>query len=349
MEQFEFKCPQCGQMVSADETLRGLVLPCPHCEKGIVVPKKKKPILAPLSQRPVARTDEDYNLLAIQRRIGEPISEEQTIKENEEMSNMHKSSILDLLKLVALLIVIVIVAVDIFSVRSRNKALWQTLETQKTEMESKIKSAKEGRDAQVPNFEQTLKEAEQRTADTKTKAKGSEDELERRITAMEDEHRKELDEQRKQIEKQRASFEKKMQDMREDFEKQKERLQEELQMKKEALAQRENAAKNMEEKASDVNELKRKKKLYRCSKRSGKGEIQVKKRCEHCGGSGKMQETRTRWKTDGVWWRDRQKNSTIFYDCPHCLPGSMKGSGSKGYTFEKEVCPKCHGEGKIEL
>ena len=40
MEQFEFKCPQCGQMVRADESLRGLVFPCPHCEKGIVVPKK---------------------------------------------------------------------------------------------------------------------------------------------------------------------------------------------------------------------------------------------------------------------------------------------------------------------
>ena len=36
---FEFKCPQCGQTVEADDSMRGQVAPCPYCEKNIVVPK----------------------------------------------------------------------------------------------------------------------------------------------------------------------------------------------------------------------------------------------------------------------------------------------------------------------
>ena len=38
---FEFKCPQCGNAVSVDESYRGQVVECPHCEKGIVVPNSK--------------------------------------------------------------------------------------------------------------------------------------------------------------------------------------------------------------------------------------------------------------------------------------------------------------------
>ena len=35
----EFKCPQCGQMVECDEEFIGHVAQCPHCGKGIVVPR----------------------------------------------------------------------------------------------------------------------------------------------------------------------------------------------------------------------------------------------------------------------------------------------------------------------
>lgn len=38
---FEFACPQCGNPVSVDESYRGQVVECPHCAKGIVVPKCK--------------------------------------------------------------------------------------------------------------------------------------------------------------------------------------------------------------------------------------------------------------------------------------------------------------------
>ena len=38
---FEFKCPQCGNAVAVDESYRGQVVECPHCAKGIVVPRNK--------------------------------------------------------------------------------------------------------------------------------------------------------------------------------------------------------------------------------------------------------------------------------------------------------------------
>ena len=39
MAKFEFKCPQCGQMIETEESFCGQVAECPYCGKGIVVPK----------------------------------------------------------------------------------------------------------------------------------------------------------------------------------------------------------------------------------------------------------------------------------------------------------------------
>ena len=41
MATFKFNCPQCGQEIEADEAYRGQVAECPHCSKGIVVPRSK--------------------------------------------------------------------------------------------------------------------------------------------------------------------------------------------------------------------------------------------------------------------------------------------------------------------
>ena len=41
MAEFEFNCPQCGQTIEAHESHRGQVAECPHCGKGIVVPRGK--------------------------------------------------------------------------------------------------------------------------------------------------------------------------------------------------------------------------------------------------------------------------------------------------------------------
>jgi DNA-directed RNA polymerase subunit RPC12/RpoP len=37
MAQFEFKCPQCGESIEADDSLSGQAVECPYCGKGIVV------------------------------------------------------------------------------------------------------------------------------------------------------------------------------------------------------------------------------------------------------------------------------------------------------------------------
>ena len=39
MAQFEFKCPQCGESIEADDSLCGQIAECPSCGKGIVVPR----------------------------------------------------------------------------------------------------------------------------------------------------------------------------------------------------------------------------------------------------------------------------------------------------------------------
>ena len=45
MAEFQFKCPQCGQVIEADESFRGQVAPCPFCEKNIVIPSAKPPVI----------------------------------------------------------------------------------------------------------------------------------------------------------------------------------------------------------------------------------------------------------------------------------------------------------------
>lgn len=39
MSECRFDCPQCGKLVAVDEALKGTVVLCPYCDKGIVVPK----------------------------------------------------------------------------------------------------------------------------------------------------------------------------------------------------------------------------------------------------------------------------------------------------------------------
>jgi len=101
METFCFNCPQCKQQLEADEEMRGLVVLCPHCEKGIVVPKKKsvsallkKPQeLAPAGgqSREVHGADlPNPNFSSIQRRVEEQEVESQ--KDDEWMRKIDAAS-----------------------------------------------------------------------------------------------------------------------------------------------------------------------------------------------------------------------------------------------------------------
>ena len=243
MGQFQFKCPQCGQMVSADESSRGLVFPCPHCEKGIVVPKqptRKKPILAPISQEP-ARSETDRNFRAIQSRMKASIPSEQelfaeTTREFTEMEkSRHYQLIIDAIKIVALLIVIGIVVFDIFLVRSRNKTLWQSLETKEAEAQFKIKSLEESAAFRERDYKNKLEDAEKRVEDAKRKVNENSEGVAEEIKALNAIHRREVNRfteeikalnntHRKELDELRMSYEEKMQAMKEEFNKWKERL-----------------------------------------------------------------------------------------------------------------------------
>ena len=71
MANFDFTCPQCGVLIEVEESLRGLVLECPSCGKGVVVPPK--PQLKPVAQQD---KQEDLNAVAIRRRLAEQEAEE---------------------------------------------------------------------------------------------------------------------------------------------------------------------------------------------------------------------------------------------------------------------------------
>ena len=248
MEHFEFKCPQCGKMVSVNDSLIGSVVACPHCEKGIVVPKMtKKPLLAPISHVETANRETDYAMRAIERRMGESISE-QSVMENNEMDNTRQMSIADLLKLIGLIIVIGLIAFDVLSVRSQNKKLKKSMENQKAEMESNLKSAM----AKGANYEQALRNAEQLKLEVMTKAKEKETELIGRIAKMEEEHRDELEKKRTETDILRMSFEDKMRGIKEDFNRQMEHMKAELRAVSEsrALVQKEDSPKSLDERAN---------------------------------------------------------------------------------------------------
>lgn len=246
------------------------------------------------------------------------------------MSYQNQPSTLDFLKLIGLLVVIGVVAFDIFSVRSKNKVLWKTIETQKTEMDRREKSLEEERNQErYSKLEQQLKDSEKRVADAKEKAHERENELSEEIRELQDSHRKELDELK-------ATYEKKIEEMKENFNRQKESIRAELKPQSTVV----------QTKTQDrQNELQRQKKVQTCNKCSGKGAIKVKKRCKHCNGSGRIKKERY----SGSNLSSRTYTRFIDVDCPHCLPGGLQGSGSKGYTIEKETCPKCDGSGKIEF
>ena len=72
-KEFGFKCPQCGQEICAEESMSGLVVSCPYCEKGIVVPKKrKKPILAPRNFIQRINDEPEDRLVAMQKKTEDP-------------------------------------------------------------------------------------------------------------------------------------------------------------------------------------------------------------------------------------------------------------------------------------
>ncbi len=119
METFCFNCPQCKQQLEADEEMRGLVVLCPHCEKGIVVPKKKSgSALLKKPQERVPASEQsgkahgadlpDPNFESIQRRIEDQESESR--KDDElmrkiEAANRRQAAVSSIIWILAALVI----------------------------------------------------------------------------------------------------------------------------------------------------------------------------------------------------------------------------------------------------
>ena len=84
MAGFKFSCPQCGQEIEADEAFCGQVAECPHCSKGIVIPKNRAKLSVNVRTESRASGSagqfSDPNFLAIQRRMAEQENDAQEAK-----------------------------------------------------------------------------------------------------------------------------------------------------------------------------------------------------------------------------------------------------------------------------
>ena len=244
------------------------------------------------------------------------------------MGSRQQQPALDLLKVIGLLVIIGVVAFDIFAVRSKNKMLWQSIEKQKTEfqvqkmeLKSQIKELEELNASKEMDYKRKMEEVSTQIKAAKSRFKDNQVEQTEEIMALKEAHKKAMDEQK-------AVYEKRIQDMQTDFN-----------------SRMDNMRRKASQPSSSQPNVDIPPKLIRCKNCSGKGTIRVKKRCQRCGGSGKIKEkhiyNRNLRNSSGVNTRD--------VDCPSCLPGGLRGSGSKGYTIETETCPKCGGQGKVRI
>ena len=235
------------------------------------------------------------------------------------MSNRIKPSATDWLKLVGLMAVLIAVAADIALVRSKNKTLWNNLVLQKIEMEKQIKAMEIKSNEENARADQRIKDAEKRVAEARGKIKNAEAELREKEREMQLASQKKIDELN-------ASYETRIQEMRENFDKRMTDVRVHSQRRL-----------NVEQTAQDHH-------MIRCRKCSGMGTITEKVRCQYCNGNGRVEKTAVRNKRRGG-----TSVSTTLTDCPHCLPGPMRGSGSKGYTIEQKKCPNCNGAGMVTV
>ena len=110
MANFDFTCPQCGVSIEAEESYRGMVLECPSCGKGIVVPRgtpAPRPKLKHVTQQ--QEKQEDLNAVAIRRRLAEQEAEEaaEQAKEQARAAQIRKQQLLSMVVKVVIAAVLV--------------------------------------------------------------------------------------------------------------------------------------------------------------------------------------------------------------------------------------------------
>ncbi len=148
MANFDFTCPQCGVTVEADDSYRGMVLECPSCGKGIVVPRGTpalRPKLKPVTQQ---EKQEDLNAAAIRRRLAEQEAEEAatSAKERAFAAKIRKQRMMS--AVVKSIIVLLLVGAAAFGV-----SVWRRhtaeLEEERRRQETEAELARKERDAEL--------------------------------------------------------------------------------------------------------------------------------------------------------------------------------------------------------
>ena len=110
MAQFNFKCPQCGESIEADDSLCGQVAECPSCGKGIVVPHNAANTSKSIVRlRPVARKETPMPSSASAPEAARRLSEFERMSEKEAQrrrQEMRQEGMMLLAKVVVLLVLI---------------------------------------------------------------------------------------------------------------------------------------------------------------------------------------------------------------------------------------------------
>ncbi len=336
MAQIEFNCPHCGAVVNAEESMRGQVAECPSCAKGIVIPRAASPapqgksIVVEKAASGILPTQDppaSPHLVEAQRSGAVPRAQTHYESMMEtEAKRRRKEKMLD-----ALLFVVKTIAAIVFIC----VAAWVTKTTW-----AKMKNAE-----QQQILSEREADAERRIKQLEGDVAAANKNVEKLRESAKDEHLR--------MENAKSEHAKELEDLRrsnrDELDKLKESHRAEIAELKAAYEKRLAEIAIRKESSEEEGQRREPRRMVRCSRCSGKGEIQKKVRCVHCGGSGRIKETTKRWVGGDYYRSSREKLSTTFSDCPYCLPGAMRGSGSKGYTIETETCPKCDGKGKVPL
>lgn len=115
MAQFEFKCPQCGETIEADDTFRGQVAECPSCGKGIVIPrtggvpkspstKRLRPVPPPPASNPLPMT-ESPQMRQYRQMVEEEVARRQAESECRRREKTHET-LMTLVKGVAVVLLL---------------------------------------------------------------------------------------------------------------------------------------------------------------------------------------------------------------------------------------------------
>ena len=262
------------------------------------------------------------------------------------MQNDRNQIWVDFLKVVALLALAGLVLCDIIVVRRSRDSIKRSADATVSELENRLKDLENARAEAEKAFRERLAAADARYRDAKAKAEKLAEKNERTVEAYEQKLQEAEGKYGEELEKLTASFESKIRDLNGNLEPPNAVAASPRQSRLSVADETDQTPRE----SSKARDTERSSKMVRCDRCGGKGEIQRKYTCDYCGGSGRLKETHVLNKNYGYGWysRNSEKLSTMYHDCPHCLPGAFKGGGSKGYSIVTEICPKCAGKGRVE-